>query len=247
MDSDQILKAYFDPKHPGSFGGPDRLAKSLKISKTFAKNTLERQKTYTENKSVRHKFIRRKISAPEIDYLWQADLVTVEKFSRLNKGIHFLLTVIDVHSRYAFVRQVKRKTGILITEAFNDIVTVDKRKPKYLQTDEGREFFNKTFTAFMKSNKISLYHNHSPLKAAMIERFNRTLMTRLQKVFAHRGKNIYHVLQDVVHSYNSSLHRAIGCAPNTVNKYNQMDIWFHSNKNLITKSVQKPLYKVGDF
>lgn len=240
MSSDKKLEAiYFNTRDPGSFGGPSRLSTSAKISYSQAKDFLEHYNTYTENKSVRNKFQRRKISSHEIDFFWQADLIDVTKYARLNKGNKFLLTVIDVLSRQAFVRPLRNKTGKSVKEAFEQILFSSNRKPKYLQTDEGKEFFNKTLLSWLKAENVILYHNHSPLKAAMIERFNRSLMTRLQKIFTY-------VLQEVVESYNNSKHRIIGCAPNEVNKYNQMDIWLKSNADILSRKTQKPKFKVGD-
>ena len=238
---------YFDPKNPGSFGGPDRLQKIAKISKREAENFVQQQDTYTLNKSVRHKFQRRKITSHEIDYLWQADLVTVSKSARINKGFKYLLTVIDVLSRYAFVQPIRNKTGKDVTEAFAHIFSTTNRKPKLLQTDQGLEFFNRNFTTFLANKNVVLFHNHSPLKAAMVERFNRSLMMRLQKLFTYRKTKVYYdVLQDIVSSYNNSCHRIIGCAPNEVNKYNQMDVWLKSNKDIIHQISKKPKFKVHD-
>jgi hypothetical protein len=247
MMNEQLKAIYFDPKNKGSFGGPSRLSDVASVRRSVAKTFLEQQEAYTVNKNVRHKLIRRKITSHKIDYLWQADLIILSKFGRVNKGYNHILTVIDVASRYAFARAIKNKTAGVVTEAFTDIVLSSKRKCKYLQCDEGTEFFNRKFKAYLQSQSIKLFHNHSPLKAAMIERFNRTLMTRLQKVFTFRKSKVYlDVLEDVIKSYNSSEHRIIGCSPDSVNKFNQMDVWFKSNKDLIQRKKASPKYKIGD-
>jgi transposase InsO family protein len=184
----------------------------------------------------------------EIDYLWQIDLIDVTKYAHLNKGFHFLLTCIDVCSRFAFVIPVKRKSGKAVTEGFRELITSSGRKCKFLQGDEGLEFFNSEFRSYIKTLGIVLYHNHSPLKAAMVERFNRTLMMRLQKVFTDRGKTMYHdVLQDIVFSYNSSVHSSTKFAPNCVTKHNQMDVWFNSNADLLNRRKRYSKLKVNDF
>ena len=47
-------------------------------------------------------------------------------------------------SRFAFARPIKHKNGQEVVQALEDIFTESKRHPKfYLQTDEGKEFFNK--------------------------------------------------------------------------------------------------------
>lgn len=248
LTHDEILHCYTNPRHSGSYGGPDRLSKSLKISKKICKDALESLDAYSKIKRVAHKFVRRKISAVEIDYLWQIDLVAVSNYARFNKGFHYLLTCIDVCSRFAFVIPVKRKNAEDVTNAFSELLTRCKRKPKFIQSDQGLEFFNSKFKSLLKTLGVKLYHNHSPLKAAMIERFNRTLMTRLQKVFTHRGKNVYHdVLDDELFSYNSNVHSSTKFDPASVTKYNQMDVWFNSNADLLTRVRHVATLKVNDF
>ena len=78
-----------------------------------------------------------------IDEQWQADLVDMSNWQRENKGCCYILTVVDVLSRFAFARPIKHKNGQEVAEALEDIFTESKRHIKfYLQTDEGKEFFN---------------------------------------------------------------------------------------------------------
>ena len=65
--------------------------------------------------------------------------------------------------------------------AFQQIFNKNKRKPKRLWTDEGTEFYNKTFMNFLKNNNITLYNTFNEGKAVVIERFNRTLKERRYK------------------------------------------------------------------
>jgi len=98
---------YFNPSHPGSFGGVDRLHKYAKLSKSVAKNFLLTQPVYTKNKAARHKFPRRKIVVPTANYLWQTDLIILNKYARENAGMKYILTCIDVLSRYAYAIPLK--------------------------------------------------------------------------------------------------------------------------------------------
>ena len=121
--------------------------------------------------------------------------------------------------------------------------------PKYISSDAGTEFFNKPFKTFLKEKNIGLYHNHSELKAAMIERFNRTLMTRLQKVFDYNNNHKYiQVLPEVIKSYNNTIHRITKYAPAQLDEYNQLEFWLNSYKDLYTKEwSRKTLIKEGDW
>ena len=68
-----------------------------------------------------------------------ADLVEVQFLANYNRGMRYLLTVIDVLSKYAWVQPLKDKTGVSIVEALDDIVK-EGRQPTRLQTEKGKEF-----------------------------------------------------------------------------------------------------------
>jgi len=241
---------YYDPKNPGSFGGVDRLMRASKIAASKAEKFLKSQETYTTHKSVKHKFIRRKIVSPDIDYLWQMDLVTITKGNRINNGTKYLLTTIDVLSRFAFVRALPNKNSLTTADALKSIFA-EGRKPRFIQADEGNEFEG-SCRRYLKEENIILFNNHSILKAAMIERFNRTLMTRISKYLTYT-KNLKFIdrLQDFVDSYNSSYHRVIKCSPNDVNKFNAMDVWIRcygkTPEEENHQKLKKSILKVGTF
>ena len=60
-----------------------------------------------------------------------------------NKGYRYLLTCIDLYSRYAFAIPMKNKTGIETTKAIQSIITKEKAHPEKIWTDEGAEIYNK--------------------------------------------------------------------------------------------------------
>ena len=66
----------------------------------------------------------------------------------------YLLTVIDIFSKYAWAIPLKNKTGESVTDAFNKIVS-EGRIPQKLWVDEGKEFYNKTFQSFSCNQNIS--------------------------------------------------------------------------------------------
>ena len=81
-------------------------------------------------------------------FLWAADLADIKNLSRYNKGVKYLLTVVDVLSKYAWVVPMKNKTGAEQKRAFESILKVG-RKPLRLQTDKGSEFYNKSFEEYL--------------------------------------------------------------------------------------------------
>lgn len=73
------------------------------------------------HKSVTKKFPRRRVYADGIDKIWAADLVDMQNFSRDNKGVKYLLTIIDVFSKYGWIVPLKQKTGIAVANALEQV------------------------------------------------------------------------------------------------------------------------------
>ena len=178
-----------------------------------AKTWLETQDTYTLHKPLTKRFPRRKTFAKGIDDLFQADLADMRNLASYNDGFAYILTCIDVFSRYAFAEAVKDKRGSTVANAFEKIFAI--RAPNMLQTDRGLEFLNASVQAVFRKHDVRHYFSlNDDIKAALIERFNRTLKSRLYRVMTYRKTSRWiDVLSDVLDSYNRSRHRSIGMAP----------------------------------
>jgi len=83
----------------------------------------------------RRNFPRRRVIVWGYDDLWQADIVEMRPYSSFNRGYHYILTVIDVLSKYAWAVPLKSKGGSETTNAIAEIVRESERCPKNLQTD----------------------------------------------------------------------------------------------------------------
>lgn len=169
----------------------------------------------------RKHFKRRKVIIKGIDDLFQADLVDMSTYARQNRGFHFLLTVIDCFSKYAWVVPLKNKSGICVMNAMKWVFE-QGRIPKNLQTDDGTDFFNKDMKSLLEKYKINHYSVYTHLKASIIERWNRTLKNAMWQEFSMNGS--YRWI-DIVHTlcndYNNSFHRTIKMKPVEVNKSNE--------------------------
>ena len=64
----------------------------------------------------------------------------MQLISKFNKGIHFLLCVIDIFSRYAWFIPLKDKKGITINNAFQKILDESNRKANKIWVDKGVNF-----------------------------------------------------------------------------------------------------------
>ena len=96
------------------------------------------------------KFNKRKVQSPFIGNIWGADLADMQLISKFNKGIPFLLIVIDIFSKYAWVIPLKDEKGITITNAFQKILTEFNQKPSKIWLGKGSEFYNRSMKSFVR-------------------------------------------------------------------------------------------------
>lgn len=249
------MSKYEDPNSLGSLGGIANYAKHNNISLNKAKKELENNLAYTLHKPVRRRGKFRPVLVFDKDEQWVADLVEVQTLSKQNKGFKFLLTVIDAFSKFAWIEPLKRKTGPEVTKAFTTILKRAFKQghetPIRLQTDKGKEFYNSSFQDLLKKHNIQYFSTHGDAKASVVERFNRTIKTRMYRYFTASNTLKYvDVIQPLVNQYNNTYHRSIGLAPQKVNESNSRKVWYklyaaHLPKSGKVKKV-KPKFKVGD-
>ena len=97
------------------------------------------------HKPIIRKFKKRTVYSRSKDNIWGADLADLQLISKFNKGFIFLLCVIDIFSKYAWVIPLKDKKGISIVNAFQKILKESDRKPNKIWVDKGSEFYNNSF------------------------------------------------------------------------------------------------------
>ena len=178
---------------------------------------------YTLHKQQRKRFPRRKTYSKGIGDLWQADLVDLSNISRYNDSHRYLLTCIDVFTKKAWVEPLLTKSSRHVTDAFERILQADAAGCRMLQTDKGTEFLNTTFQQMLQRHNIHFYTSENDdIKASVVERFNRTLKTKMFRYFTFKNTRRYvDVLQQLVDSYNATHHRSIGMSPDEVNVDNE--------------------------
>ena len=127
------------------------------------------------HKPIIRKFNQRKVYSQFKDNIWGVDLADMQSLSRKNKGIKYLLCVIDLYRKYAFVIPLKDKKGNSIVDAFNKIIKQSNRKPNKIWVDRGGEFYNDVFEKWLSDNDINMYSTYNEGKSVVAERFIRTL------------------------------------------------------------------------
>ena len=179
---------------------------------------MRNEQDYTLHKPARRQFIRNHTNVAGIDAKWQADLADMQGNAKQNGGMRYLLTVIDVFSKLTWAIPVHSKDANTITAAFGQLLTTaNPRHSRRLQTDNGKEFFNSNFHDLMKRHNIENLASESDQKPDVVERFNRTIKTRIWTYLSDRGTVRWlDVIQDLVDAYNNSRHCSIRMAPSDV-------------------------------
>ena len=253
MSDRKIADIYFDPKHPAGFGGPYKLFQAVRkenpgITFSEIQTWLAKQPVYTLHREVLTKFSRRKtiVRGPYIQY--QADLMDTQSIAPENDRIRYILTVIDCFSRKAAAIPILQKKGPVVAEALEKAFKFMGGAPLKLQTDQGTEFLNKYVNAMLESHGCKRFSTYQDVKASIIERWNRTLRTRIQKYFTfNQSLRFIDHLQDFVESYNNSVHRALKrFTPNQVTSANAPEVFEIQYRPYLLKRAKSRKFKLGD-
>ena len=247
LSLDERLKAiYYNPTNPASLSSAPALAHAARVSIPRAQTWLKSQPTYTLHRQARKRYPTRQYYVNAIDEQWQADLADMIQLQRWNRGHRYILTVIDILSRYAWARPLKTKTGREVAQAFKSIFEADNRIPIRIQTDQGKEFENIHVRQLFNQHNIELFSVKSAYKAAIVERFNKTVKTKLWKIFTAKNTwNWIDELPNVMYGYNHHIHRTIKRRPVDVTRENANEVWnrLYAERKSGTRSKD---IKVGD-
>jgi len=180
----------------------------------------------------------------------QADLMDFKRLSRYNSGYKYLLNVIDIYSRYAWVFPIKNKMPSEIAPLLEIIFkTIPKNNYKSIRFDNGRAFMGKCNEIMNKYGFIKYLNDPEALNQhhsmAIIERFNRTILNRIKKYLAYTNTLKYDdVLDKLVANYNSTYHSTIKDYPieifnNNSIPYDYKQKYNTSKSNLFSSKILK--------
>ena len=118
--------------------------------------------------------------------------------------------------------------------------------PNVVQFEEGKEFYNVGVKNLLKDHDVNYFSTKSEKKAAIVERFNRTLKTMMWKYFYSKGTCAWiDVLDDFVGNYNNAKHGTILIVPKDVNKTNENAVWITLYGSDFGE-LPLPKFRVGD-
>ena len=230
MQSKTLLGLGLKPKH----------LKSRRVKKLQEKLANELHKT------IKRKFTRRGVIANHVDEIWASDLVEMQQFSKWNKGYKYLLMVIDVFSKHGWIVPLKNKQGETVRKHVQCIFK-DGRKPRFLWTDKGAEFYKKRVKELLAKTKIALYSTENEENSSEVERWNRTIKNKMWKQFTVQGNaNYLGFLPRILKQYNNTKHSSIKMTPTEAcNKKNEGVVYFNLYGDM-EQSSYKPKFKIGD-
>src|SRR6218665_892288 len=168
----------------------------------------------------------------------------MQSFAEYNDGFKYLLSVIDIFSKYGWIVPLKDKSGKSVSQAFEKIFTSSERKPKKLWVDKGKEFYNKDVQKL-----VELYSTEKEETSCIIERWNRPMREKMFKYFtANSTRRYIDAFESTVARYNDTRHSSIKCLLNDASmKRNKTIVWRNLNSiNTLNPEPIKPKFSVGD-
>ena len=181
-----------DPKYDGYQTGLASIVYKFfdsKVSGSGANLIPENEQLANElHQPIIRKFEKRKVYSIFKDKIWGVDLADMQLLSKYNKGIRFLLCVIDIFSKHAWVVPLKDEKDISIVKAFQSILKQSNRKPNKIWVDKGSEFYNAYFKKWLRDNDIVMYSTHNEGKSVVAKKFIRTLKSKIYKYMTSISK-----------------------------------------------------------
>ena len=167
---------------------------------------------------------------PSANHTWQADLVEMQdlKLVQNNCRTCYLLTVIGVLSKYAWVVGLKSKRGTAVRDALRHLLENEpsQRRPVKLQTDQGKEFYNQHVKRLLDQYGIHHYSTQGEPKATVAKQFNRMLKELTYKyVTTHNTLKYLDALPGLLAHYNQRIHSSVNMAPADVNCHIELVVW----------------------
>ena len=143
------------------------------MSRKTVRDWLKTQDTYSRYKPIVRKHKYRKTYAKDLADQMQMDLVDMGKYGNKNKGYRWILTAVEILSRYAFAIPVYKDTENM-TKAVGLLLESFKKRfgkcPNFVQFDEGKEFYNVGVRDLLKSHDVNYFSTKSDKKAVIVER-----------------------------------------------------------------------------
>ena len=198
------------------------------------------------SKPPKKNYITNKTDVYHIDDTWSLDILDLKDYGpENNRGYRHVLVIIDNFSKFGWTIPLENKNAQTIKDSFENILINSKRKPNLIDTDRGKEFYNKIFQDFLNKNNIKIYSRNSSYGAVFAERFNRTIRDLLEKIVFEQGDaNWIDILPTITKKYNNRIHSSTNLTPIQASlKKNEGYVY----KNLLDKRKKiTPKFQIND-
>jgi hypothetical protein len=247
-----ISYAYTTPANPSAFSGINNVERHFPNKKRAEINeNLASINSYTLHREVKKVRTRNPFFIYVKRQQIQMDLIEMGNLARFNNGTRYLLVAIDCFTKKAWVVPMKNKTAKTTLDAIQQTLDDMHTLPRSIFFDRGREFVNKKVYPFLRRKRIRVLHPNSEIKAAIAERFNRSLQDIIYKYLTENETNNYiDVLSGLLSTYNNRGHRTLKfMSPNEAERNENKNFVVSALSDYYTKITSQQTrikFKVGD-
>ena len=171
-----LNKLYHDPSSGGGYTSPSKLLKEVQRQGRYKKLGLRRIQQYLNNqtdyslyKPARDKFPTPPVRVARLNQQFDMDILDVSRQQSDNDGVRYILTAIDILSKFAFMIPLTSKDGKSVAAAAKSIF--DQRKPQVVCTDRGSEFKSVHYHNVLNDMGIHHFYAMGSTKATIVERY----------------------------------------------------------------------------
>lgn len=229
------------------------------ITKEFCFDWLKKQHNYQMHLLQRREPALKPVAYNRINKLWQVDLIDMKGFGGpQNRNKKWIMTVIDVFSKYAFAEPMPNKSALTCRITLEKILDkgfdITEHYPTLVQSDNGPEFINAEFELLFDVFEITHVRTptYMPQAQGAVERFNRTLKGLIFANMTRNGnKKWCDDLPILVKNYNNSYHSAVRDKPVNLHKYGkknkkQIKLIAGLRDDLLKNNISYAPLKIGD-
>jgi transposase InsO family protein len=252
----RIRENYLNPEHPTAFSSPGNLKRYYRdrYETRPILETLQGIGGYTAHREYHKPRVTNPFYVYKKRQQIQMDLIDVSRLKEHNNGVTFILCAIDSFTKYAWVIALKDKSAKTSLAAMKIIIEgplSHHRQPDTIFFDRGTEFKNRLVKNYLDSRGILMVHPSSEKKAAIVERFNRTLQGLIYRYMTeNHTKRYYDAMPDLVRAYNSRGHRTLKyMSPIDADEEKNQDKILDAHNERYSKVAsqrKKPKYQVGE-
>lgn len=206
-----IKSNYVKPGHSSAFSAPGNVARANNISYARARKLLEEIDSYVTHREYKRPATFNPYFIYRRRELVQADLIDIASLRNLNRGVRYLLLIIDCFSRKIWVYPLRQKNAQTMRRALTLwLDEIGHPAPAVFSTDAGLEFRNAPVLNLLRQRGVDPQIATGTCKAAIAERANKTLQIILYKYMTENQTGRYlRELPDLVASYNRRGHRTL--------------------------------------